>query len=115
MIDAETFRVPVKAGESKILWVINAALNTDLFFAVGSHTMIVVAVDALHTKPFQTNFLMLGPGQTIDVLVTADKSTGKYYMAARAYSSGQGIPFDNTTTIAIFEYKGSSSSHVMGS
>ena len=52
MIDAETFRVPVKAGESKLLWVINAALNTDLFFTVGSHTMTVVAVDALHMKPF---------------------------------------------------------------
>ena len=82
MIDAETFRVLVKAGESKLLRVINAALNTDLFFAVGSHIMTVVAVDALHTKPFQTNFLMLGPRQTTDVLVTVDKSTGKYYMVA---------------------------------
>ena len=31
-------------------------------------------------------------------------------MAARAYSSGQGVPFDNTTTVAILEYEGSSSS-----
>ena len=53
---------------------------------------------------------MLGPGQTTDVLLTADQATGRYYMAARAYSSGQGVPFDNTTTVAILEYKGSSGS-----
>eukprot|EP00253_Pinus_taeda_P000989 PITA_00989 len=107
---SDTIRVSINSGETKLLRVINAALNTDLFFTVGSHTMTVVAVDALYTKPFQTNFLMLGPGQTTDVLVTADQTTGRYYMAARAYSSGQGVPFDNTTTVAILEYKGSSSS-----
>ena len=69
--------------------------------------MTVVAVDALYTKPFQTNFLMLGPGQTTDVLVTADQATTRYCMAARSYSNGQGVPFNNTTTVAILEYKGS--------
>jgi len=98
----------MKGGETNLLRVINAALNTDLFFSIGSHTMTVVAVDALYTKPFQTNVLMLGPGQTTDILLTANQATGRYYMAARAYSSGQGVPFDNTTTTAILEYEGSS-------
>jgi laccase len=110
MIDADTFRVSVKSGETKLLPVINAALNTDLFFSVGSHKMTVVAVDALYTKPLLTNFLMLGPGQTTDVLVTANQATGRYYMAALAYSSGQEVPFDNTTTVSLLEYKGSSGS-----
>eukprot|EP00253_Pinus_taeda_P023741 PITA_23741 len=70
--------------------------------------MTVVAVDALYTKPFQTKFLMLGPGQTTDVLLVANQRIGTYYMAARAYSSGQGVPFDNTTTTAILEYEGGS-------
>jgi len=105
---SDTFRVPVKAGETNLLRVINAALNTDLFFSIASHTMTVVAVDASYTKPLQTNSLMLGPGQTTDILVTTNQATGRYYMAARAYSSGQGVPFDNTTTTAILEYEGSS-------
>ena len=106
----DTFRVSVKAGETNLLRVINAAMNTDLFFSVANHTMTVVAVDALYTKPFQTNFLMLGPGQTTDVLLVADQGIGRYYMAARAYSSGQGVPFDNTTTTAILEYVGGQNS-----
>eukprot|EP00253_Pinus_taeda_P017829 PITA_17829 len=105
---SDTFSVSMKGGETNLLRVINAALNTDLFFSIGSHTMTVVAVDALYTKPFQTNVLMLGPGQTTDILLTANQGTGRYYMAARAYSSGQGVPFDNTTTTAILEYEGSS-------
>lgn len=96
----------MKAGEINLLHVINAALNNDLFFGVANHSMTVVAVDALYTKPVQTNFLMLGPGKTTDVLVTADQSIGSYYMVARAYSSGKGVPSDNTTTTAILEYVG---------
>lgn len=103
---SDTTRIRVKPGETNLLRVINAAMNNDLFFAVANHSMTVVAVDALYTKPVQTNFLMLGPGQTTDVLVTADQSIGSYYMAARAYSSGQGVAFDNTTTTAILEYVG---------
>eukprot|EP00253_Pinus_taeda_P000959 PITA_00959 len=105
---SDTFRVPVKAGETNLLRIINAAMNTDLFFSVANHSMTVVAVDASYTKPLRTNFLMLGPGQTTDILVTANQPTGRYYMAARAYSSGQGVPFDNTTATAILEYEGSS-------
>jgi laccase len=48
---------------------------------------------------------MLGPGQTTDVLITADQPPARYYIAARAYASAQGAPFDNTTTTAILEYK----------
>lgn len=48
---------------------------------------------------------MLGPGQTTDVLITADQPPARYYIAARAYASAQGVPFDNTTTTAILHYK----------
>ncbi|GLJ26200.1 hypothetical protein SUGI_0502750 [Cryptomeria japonica] len=101
---AETFKVGVKAGETNLVRLINAALNTDLFVVIANHEMTVVGVDASYTKPYKTSVLMLGPGQTTDALVTFDKSAGSYYIAARAYASAQGAPFDNTTTTAILEY-----------
>lgn len=67
--------------------------------------MTVVGADASYTKEFTTNVLMLGPGQTTDVLITANQPPGRYYMAARAYASAQGPPFDNTTTTAVLEYE----------
>jgi len=107
---SDTYRLSVKAGESYLLRIINAALNAELFFTVADHVLMVVAADASYTKLLHTEVVMLGPGQTTDVLLIANKPVGKYYMAARAYASAQGIAFDNTTTTAILDYEGSSSS-----
>ncbi|KAF6144815.1 hypothetical protein GIB67_038914 [Kingdonia uniflora] len=100
-----TVIVPVDSGETNLLRVVNSGLNQQLFFTVANHKMTVVATDASYIKPFTTTIIMLGPGQTTDVLITADQTPARYYIAARAYASGQGAPFDNTTTTAILEYK----------
>ncbi|EEE58886.1 hypothetical protein OsJ_10502 [Oryza sativa Japonica Group] len=102
----ETSIIPVAAGETTLLRIINAAMNTELFVSLAGHKMTVVAADAMYTKPFETTVVLLGPGQTTDVLVTAHAAPGRYYLAARAYASAQGVPFDNTTATAIFQYKG---------
>ncbi|KAF0902254.1 hypothetical protein E2562_014488 [Oryza meyeriana var. granulata] len=102
----ETSIIPVVAGETTLLRLINAAMNTELFVSLAGHKMTVVAADAMYTKPFETTVLLLGPGQTTDVLVTAHAAPGRYYLAARAYASARGVPFDNTTATAIFQYKG---------
>ena len=106
MIDnAGTTIVPIDSGETKLLRVINAALNQPLFFTVANHKLKVVGADASYVKPFTTKVLMLGPGQTTDVLITGDQPPSRYYMAARAYQSAQNASFDTTTTTAILEYK----------
>ncbi|KAL4311994.1 hypothetical protein GQ457_01G044050 [Hibiscus cannabinus] len=104
----ETTIVPIDSGETNLLRVINAALNQPLFFKVANHKLTVVGADASYTKPFTTSVLMLGPGQTTDVLIRGDQTPSRYYMAARAYQSAQNAPFDNTTTTAILEYKSAS-------
>nr|CAB3462820.1 unnamed protein product [Digitaria exilis] len=106
--DTATFTV--KSGETNLLRFINAALNTELFVSLAGHTMTVVAADASYTKPYSTSVVMIAPGQTTDVLVTFDQPPGRYYLAARAYASAQGVPFDNTTTTAVFEYDDGSTS-----
>ncbi|KAG5093789.1 hypothetical protein JHK84_049377 [Glycine max] len=101
----ETVRVPVDAGETIMLRIISSTLNQELFFSIANHTMTVVGTDAAYTKPFKTTVLMIGPGQTFNVIVTADQPPGFYYMAAHAYESAVNAPFDNTTTTAILEYR----------
>lgn len=91
-------------GETVLLRVINAALNQQLFFSVANHKLTVVGADAAYNKPFTTNVIMVGPGQTTNVLLTADQPPARYYIGARAYATAQNAPFDNTTTTAILEY-----------
>ncbi|KAL8520309.1 hypothetical protein ACS0TY_011015 [Phlomoides rotata] len=106
----DTITIPVGSGETNLLRVVNSALNQELFFKVANHKLTVVGADASYLKPFTTSVIMLGPGQTTDVLMTADQPPTRYYIAARAYASAQGAPFDNTTTTAILEYESASCS-----
>eukprot|EP00253_Pinus_taeda_P006467 PITA_06467 len=103
---SDTFRLPVTRGQTYLLRIVNAAVNTGHFFKIAGHAFTVVAVDASYTKPYKTDVIVLSPGQTADVLLTANQSAGKYYMAARAYSNLQTVNIDNTTTTAILEYPG---------
>lgn len=103
-LNAETAVFPVQSGETILLRIINAAMNQELFFSVANHKLTVVAVDAAYTKPFTTNVIMIAPGQTTNVLLTADQPPAHYYMAAHAYNTANAA-FDNTTTTAILEYK----------
>lgn len=103
-VNAETAKFSVKYGETVLLRVINAALNQELFFSVANHMLTVVENDAAYNKQFPTRVIMVGPGQTTNVLLTANQPQGRYYMAARAYVTAQNAAFDNTTTTAILEY-----------
>ncbi|CAL5343697.1 unnamed protein product [Camellia sinensis] len=105
-----TVIVPVDSGETNLIRVINSALNQQLFFTIANHKLTVVGADAAYLKPFTTSVIMLGPGQTTDVLITTNQPPSRYYITARAYASAQNAPFDNTTTTAILEYKAASCS-----
>ncbi|PIA36905.1 hypothetical protein AQUCO_03200101v1, partial [Aquilegia coerulea] len=103
--EKDTVVIPMESGETNLLRVINSAMNQQLFFAVANHNLTVVAADASYVKPFTTSAIILGLGETTDVLITTNQPTGRYYIAARAYASTEGVAFDNTTTTAILEYK----------
>ncbi|CAA2986595.1 laccase-3-like [Olea europaea subsp. europaea] len=104
-----TTKISVKSGETILLRVINAALNQQLFFSIANHKLTVVEADANYHKPFTTRVIMVAPGQTTNVLLTADQPPARYYMAASAYATAQNAPFDNTTTTAILEYQNAQS------
>ncbi|PON37107.1 Laccase [Parasponia andersonii] len=106
----DIYRLKVVRGKTYMLRIINAALNNQLFFKIANHTLTVVAVDASYTDPYITDVVVVAPGQTADVLFTANQTVGSYYMAAHPYVSGVRVPFDNTTTRGIIVYNGSTSS-----
>uniref|UniRef100_A0A5B6YV29 Laccase n=1 Tax=Davidia involucrata TaxID=16924 RepID=A0A5B6YV29_DAVIN len=105
-----TYKLKVVQGKTYLLRIINAALNNQFFFKIANHKMTVVAVDASYTAPYLTDVVVIAPGQTTDVLLTADQPPAAYYMAAHPYASAAGVPFDNTTTTGIIVYDGATSS-----
>ncbi|OWM81763.1 hypothetical protein CDL15_Pgr007801 [Punica granatum] len=106
----QTYKLKVAPGKIYLLRLINAALNNQLFFEIAGHVLKVVAVDAAYTDPYVTDIIVLAPGQTADVLLTAEQWPGAYYMAGRPYFNAENAgPFDNTTTTGILVYEGSAS------
>ncbi|CAE6085428.1 unnamed protein product [Arabidopsis arenosa] len=105
------FNLKVVQGKTYLLRIINAALNTHLFFKIANHNVTVVAADAVYTTPYVTDVMILTPGQTVDVLLTADQPIGKYYMATVPYISAIGIPTpDIKPTRGLIVYEGATSS-----
>lgn len=97
----------MERGKTYMLRIINAALNDELFFTVAYHTLTVVEIDAVYTKPFTTTAIMITPGQTTTVLLAANQrpgSNGMFLMAARPYLTSV-FPFNNSTTIGFLKYK----------
>ncbi|XP_042493060.1 laccase-14-like [Macadamia integrifolia] len=101
-----TFTMVVEKGKTYLLRIINAGMNEDMFFAVANHSLTVVGSDGAYLKPITTDYIMITPGQTMDCLLEANQTLSHYYMAASAYSSGEGVGYDNTTTTAIIQYNG---------
>uniref|UniRef100_A0A2K2C0Z1 Laccase n=1 Tax=Populus trichocarpa TaxID=3694 RepID=A0A2K2C0Z1_POPTR len=103
---AGTFKMMVEQGKTYLLRIINAVLDENLFFSIAKHKLTIVGKDGCYLKPFTSDYLMITPGQTMDVLFEANQPPSHYSMASRAYSSAFGAGFDNTTTTAIVEYHG---------
>ncbi|TYH44696.1 hypothetical protein ES332_D11G212800v1 [Gossypium tomentosum] len=100
----DIYTINVTKGKNYLLRIINAALNMEHFFMVANHTMTVVETDGEYTKPFKTTFLMLTPGQTYNVLIKADQSIGKYFMAMAPYMPAKNAPFLKKTSYGILRY-----------
>ncbi|KAL0379370.1 UNVERIFIED_CONTAM: Laccase-6 [Sesamum angustifolium] len=98
--------IDVVPGKTYLLRLINAGLNNENFFGIANHKLTIVEADAEYTKPFTTDRVMLGPGQTLNVLVTANQPIGRYSMAMGPYMSAQNVPFQNITAVAYFQYLG---------
>ncbi|RVW37419.1 Laccase-21 [Vitis vinifera] len=101
-------RWSVDYGKTYLLRIVNAAVNSELFFAISQHNLTIVGTDGTYTKPTVTSYIMIDPGQTIDVLVTANQSPSQYYMAARQFVSFDPTvtDFNNMTATAILQYRG---------
>ncbi|PKI69967.1 hypothetical protein CRG98_009842 [Punica granatum] len=100
-----TYRLLVESGKTYLLRIVNAVMNEEMFFGIGEHNLTVVGMDGAYLKPINVEYIMITPGQTMDVLFTANQSPSYYYMAGSPFADTN-APFDNTTTTGIVQYSG---------
>jgi laccase len=95
----------VESGKTYLLRIISAVMNEEMFFGIAGHNITVVGQDGAYIKPINTNYIMITPGQTMDVLLTANQTPSYYYMAATPFVDSS-APFDSSNTSAIIKYTG---------
>ncbi|OMP07329.1 Multicopper oxidase, type 1 [Corchorus olitorius] len=100
------FRMKVDYQKAYLLRIINGAMNEQMFFTITNHSLTVVAQDASYVQKFTSDYILITPGQTMDVLVFANQNIGQYYMAMRPFSGGALQATDNITT-GILQYTNS--------
>ncbi|CAI8600949.1 unnamed protein product [Vicia faba] len=101
------YKLRVKRGKTYLLRMINAALDEHHFFKIANHSFTVVALDAVYTDQYETDVVVLSPGQTADVLLKTNAAVGSYYMVATPYRSAN-VRSVNLTTRGIVVYDGAS-------
>ncbi|KAK7855276.1 laccase-14 [Quercus suber] len=79
------YSIIVIHGKTYLLRIVNAAMNEEMFFGIQDHNITVVGQDGAYIKPIDTRYILITPGQTMDVLLTADRPFGSYYMVASLF------------------------------
>ncbi|KAG7942848.1 hypothetical protein I3843_15G007600 [Carya illinoinensis] len=82
-----TYRFPVQYGKTYLLRVAGGA------------------IDAAYIKPITTDYVMMTPGQTMDILLTADQDPSYYYIVATPFVDAD-VPYNSSNTLAILQYAG---------
>nr|XP_023928551.1 laccase-14-like [Quercus suber] len=100
-----SYKLTVEYGKTYLLRLVNAVMNEEMFFGIAKHNFTVVAHDGAYIKPVTTSYIMITPGQTMDILLTANQSPSHYYIAATPFFDSN-APFDSTNTSAILQYTG---------
>ncbi|GAA0165867.1 oxidase [Lithospermum erythrorhizon] len=103
------YKLQVKQGKTYLLRLVNAVMQSILFFKMANHSFTVVAVDASYVNPYTTDIITITPGQTMDVLLKADQPIGSYYMRTKVYQGSDLIAFSRQNSTAVIEYIGSKS------
>ncbi|KAL6641659.1 hypothetical protein ACP70R_019840 [Stipagrostis hirtigluma subsp. patula] len=78
----EGYVLDVEPGKTYLLRVINAALFHEYYLKIAGHKFTVVAADASYVSPYPTDVIAIAPGETVDALLVADATPGRYYMVA---------------------------------
>lgn len=83
-------------------------MNAELYLAVADHNLTVVGMDGNYLKPFAASYIMISPGQTMDVLLTVNQTPGHYYIVAHQYDTARPdvTDYDQTNASAILMYSG---------
>lgn len=89
--------VEVQKGETIRLRLVNGSSTYALRFQIDGHPLTIIASDGMQVQPVEVDNLLIGVGETYDVLLRAD-GDGVYWIRA--------VTEDGNPILAVLRYKG---------
>ncbi|KAH0830311.1 laccase [Lanmaoa asiatica] len=96
--------INVEQGKRYRFRIIGASCDPWFNFTIDGHAMTVIETDGVETEPLVVDSLSVFAGQRYSVVVTANKTSGNYWI--RALSSHPNQTFDGGQSSAILRYSG---------
>ena len=102
--------LPIRPGQIQRWRIVNASTARFYKLSLENHLMYLVGADGgLLDKPYRVTEMLLSPGERIDILVKADKGSGKYRFLSLPYSRGGNT--GQTVTLMTISYEGNAVSN----
>jgi FtsP/CotA-like multicopper oxidase with cupredoxin domain len=99
-------RLSIKAGQVQRWRIVNSCTARFFRLSLSNHTMYLVGTEGgLLDKPYPVSELLLSPGERVDILVKAVKSSGSYKFLSLPYSR-MGNMGGQQVTLATLTYSG---------
>lgn len=99
----KTYNITVQRGKTYLLRIVNAAMHEAQYFGIANHTLTVVARDGALVSQFSSDYVLLFPGQTMDVELKADQNQSAYYMAFHYFDDSK-VPINENYTTGFVVY-----------
>lgn len=80
-------------------------MNEEMWFGIANHTLTLVGMDGAYLKKVTVDQVMITPGQSMDILVTANQRPSHYYILSSPFIDSR-APALATGTTAVIQYRG---------
>jgi FtsP/CotA-like multicopper oxidase with cupredoxin domain len=106
--------LPINPGQVQRWMIVNASTARFYKLSLDDHTIYLVGTDGgLVDKPYPLSEILLSPGERIDILIKADRSSGEYKFRSLPYDRGRNVL--QKITLVTLSYGGPSENDVIPS
>jgi FtsP/CotA-like multicopper oxidase with cupredoxin domain len=75
---ADACRVKATPGYTYLIHIVSSCMNFGLYFALADHSLVLVRTNSGYVQPFTVDVVIVQPGQSVDVLITATTPLGSF-------------------------------------
>jgi laccase len=83
---ANACKVKATPKYTYLVHIVSSCMNFGLYFALADYPLVLVRTNSGYVQAFMMDVVIVQPGQLVDVLVTTNHTSGKFYIVGTPLS-----------------------------